>query len=75
MLNTPFPPWPNFTVEEADAVRAVLLQQDYLEPVGAVLESERSVAIRQGLELARFKMLKGRRQVVVAGQVMVVARM
>lgn len=25
MLNTPFPPWPNFTVEEADAVRAVLL--------------------------------------------------
>jgi dTDP-4-amino-4,6-dideoxygalactose transaminase len=25
MLNTPLPPWPNFTVEEADAVRAVLL--------------------------------------------------
>ena len=25
MLNTPFPPWPNFTPEEADAVRDVLL--------------------------------------------------
>jgi dTDP-4-amino-4,6-dideoxygalactose transaminase len=25
MLNTPFPPWPNFTPEEADAVRTVLL--------------------------------------------------
>jgi dTDP-4-amino-4,6-dideoxygalactose transaminase len=25
MLNTPFPPWPSFTAEEADAVRAVLL--------------------------------------------------
>ncbi len=25
MLNTPFPPWPSFTEEEADAVRAVLL--------------------------------------------------
>lgn len=25
MLNTPFPPWPNFTVEEADAVRSVVL--------------------------------------------------
>lgn len=25
MLNTPFSPWPNFTVEEADAVRSVLL--------------------------------------------------
>ncbi|MBM9538614.1 DegT/DnrJ/EryC1/StrS family aminotransferase [Desulfobulbus alkaliphilus] len=25
MLNTPFPPWPNFSAEEADAVRTVLL--------------------------------------------------
>ena len=25
MLNTPFPPWPNFSLEEADAVRNVLL--------------------------------------------------
>lgn len=25
MLNTPFTPWPNFTVEEADAVREVIL--------------------------------------------------
>ena len=25
MLNTPFPPWPSFTVEEADAARDVLL--------------------------------------------------
>ncbi len=25
MLNTPFPPWPSFTVEEADAVHAVLM--------------------------------------------------
>ena len=25
MLNTPFPPWPSFTAEEADAVRATLL--------------------------------------------------
>jgi dTDP-4-amino-4,6-dideoxygalactose transaminase len=25
MLNTPFPPWPNFTIEEADAVSRVIL--------------------------------------------------
>ncbi|HEY9279263.1 MAG TPA: DegT/DnrJ/EryC1/StrS family aminotransferase, partial [Eoetvoesiella sp.] len=25
MLNTPFPPWPSFTEEEADAIREVLL--------------------------------------------------
>ena len=25
MLNTPFPPWPSFTQEEADKVSAVLL--------------------------------------------------
>jgi dTDP-4-amino-4,6-dideoxygalactose transaminase len=25
VLNTPFPPWPNFTPEEADAIRAVVL--------------------------------------------------
>jgi len=25
MLNTPFPPWPNFTAEEAEAVASVLL--------------------------------------------------
>ena len=26
MLNTPFSPWPSFTLEEADAVRDVVLK-------------------------------------------------
>ena len=28
MLNTPFPPWPSYTDEEADAVRDVLLSNE-----------------------------------------------
>ena len=64
-----------FLHQQPLAVRVASVQQVYLEPVGAVLESERGIAIGKGLEFARLKMIADRRQVVIAGQVMVVARM
>lgn len=49
MLNTPFPPWPSFTEEEADAVREVILSNKVNYWTGTIgREFERDYALHVG---------------------------
>ena len=53
MLNTPFSPWPSFTEEEADAVRAVILSNKVNYWTGQETRSfEKEFAAWSGTEYA-----------------------
>ncbi len=69
MLNTPFSPWPSFTVEEADAARDVLLSnkvnywtgtecRQFEREFAAWTDSKHAIAVGNGT-LALDLILKG----------------